>query len=84
MSLLGRLRSAASGLVSRRPHQRVSRAVVKTALYRGLMVLVTVVVAFFVTGNTADALSIGFVTNIIKTATYYGYERLWDRISWGV
>jgi uncharacterized membrane protein len=84
MSLLGRLRSVADGLVTRSPHQRVSRAVVKTALYRVLMVIVTVCVAFLVTGNTADALSIGLVTNVIKTTTYYGYERLWDRISWGV
>jgi len=28
--------------------------------------------------------SIGFVANLVKTVTYYGYERLWDRIAWGV
>lgn len=60
-----------------------SRTVVKTALYRALMVLVTVLVAFFVTGNTSDALQIGLVANVVKTGTYYGYERLWARVSWG-
>jgi len=60
-----------------------SRTVVKTALYRLLMVLVTVLVAFFITGNTSDALQIGLAANVVKTATYYGYERLWARVSWG-
>jgi uncharacterized membrane protein len=62
----------------------MSRVLVKTLLYRALMVLITVLVALLVTGNTGDALSIGFATNLIKTGTYYGYERLWDRVSWGL
>ncbi|MCU4801944.1 DUF2061 domain-containing protein [Halobacteria archaeon HArc-gm2] len=62
----------------------MSRALVKTLCYRVLMVVITVLVAFVVTGNTGEALSIGFVANVVKTGTYYGYERLWDRIAWGV
>jgi uncharacterized membrane protein len=62
----------------------MSRALAKTLLYRTLMVVITVTVALFVTGNTAQALSIGLVANLVKTVTYYGYERLWDRIAWGV
>lgn len=48
------------------------------------MVVITISVAFFVTGDTGDAFSIGLVANVIKTGTYYGYERLWDRVLWGV
>lgn len=66
------------------PVEARSRAIVKTLLYRGLMVAITVVVAFAVTGSGGDALQIGFVTNLVKTGTYYCYERLWARISWGV
>ena len=84
MSLLDVLRRAGRGIVTRSPHQRMSRALVKTLLYRTLMVAITIVVAFFITGNTGDALSIGIASNFIKTGTYYGYERLWDRITWGV
>lgn len=72
------------GLVSDRPHQALSRAVVKTALYRVVMVCVSVAVAYLVVGDVSAALSIGLVTNAVKTATYYSYERLWDRIAWGV
>jgi uncharacterized membrane protein len=73
-----------SGLVTRTPHQLRSRAAVKTVLYRVFMILVSVTVAYAVTGSVAQSLSIGLVTNLVKTCTYYGYERLWDRISWGV
>ena len=68
----------------RAPLQARRRAVVKTACYRLVMVLVSVAVAFLVVGDVSQALSIGLATNVVKTATYYGYERVWDRIAWGV
>jgi uncharacterized membrane protein len=68
----------------RRPHQQLSRAVVKTVGYRAFMLLITVAVAFFVVGDVGDALSIGLVANVVKTGTYFAYERAWDRIEWGV
>lgn len=48
------------------------------------MILITVAVSLAVVGNIAEAMSIGLAANIVKTGTYYGYERLWDRITWGV
>lgn len=64
-------------------HDR-KRAIAKTLCYRALMVAVTVLVAWAVVGDVSDAVNIGLVTNVVKTATYYGYERLWDHVSWGV
>lgn len=66
------------------PRQDRLRAIVKTLCYRLLMVLVTVTVAWFVVGDVSDAASIGLVTNLVKTGTYYSYERLWHRIAWGM
>ena len=71
-------------LVARTPHQARLRAVVKTLCYRALMVVITVTVAWLVVGDVSDAVNIGIVANVVKTGTYYAYERLWDRISWGV
>ena len=71
-------------LAARTPHQARLRAVVKTLCYRGLMVVVTVTVAWLVVGDVGDAVNIGVAANVVKTGTYYAYERLWDRISWGV
>lgn len=70
--------------VNKRPRQPRSRALVKTLGYRLLMVVVTVVVAWAVVGDIGEAASIGLVANLVKTGTYYAYERLWDRVSWGL
>ncbi|RCU46803.1 DUF2061 domain-containing protein [Haloplanus salinus] len=71
-------------LVTGTPRQPRSRAVLKTLGYRLLMVVVTVVVAWVVVGDLGEAASIGFVANLVKTGTYYAYERLWDRVAWGL
>ncbi|WP_254838324.1 DUF2061 domain-containing protein [Natronomonas marina] len=72
------------GFSRRQPHQDLSRAVAKTLGYRLLMVCITVAVAFLVVGDVGQALSIGLVANLVKTGTYFGYERLWDRVDWGL
>ena len=66
------------------PRQLRSRALVKTLGYRLLMIVVTVVVAWVIIGDVGDAVGIGIVANVIKTGCYYGYERFWDRIAWGL
>jgi len=66
------------------PHQRVRRAIVKTVCYRLFMILITITVAWVITGSGVHAVSIGVVTNATKTVTYYIYERAWDRIEWGM
>ncbi|MEF8827456.1 MAG: DUF2061 domain-containing protein [Halovenus sp.] len=71
-------------VLSRAPVQARSRALAKTLLYRAVMVLITVLVALVVTGNVGEALNIGLAANVVKTGTYYAYERLWDRVSWGL
>lgn len=68
---------------TRRPRQARSRAVVKTVLYRVLMVAVTVLVAYLVTGDAGVAVNVGIAANVVKTLAYYGYERAWDRVQWG-
>lgn len=75
---------ALSRLITWTPHQGRTRAIVKTLCYRLFMIVITISVAFAVTGSTGDAVSIGLVTNAAKTGTYYVYERAWDRIAWGV
>ena len=72
------------GFANGRLHQDLSRAVAKTLGYRLLMVCITVAVAFLVVGDAGQALSIGLAANVVKTGTYFGYERLWDRVDWGV
>lgn len=69
--------------LSWRANQTWARAVVKTVCYRLFMFAITAGVAFLVTGTVSEALSIGLATNLVKTATYYGYERAWAHVMWG-
>lgn len=84
MTFLDGVKRRLGPMVGGPPHQRMVRALVKTGVYRVLMVVVTVAVAFLITGNRSEALSIGVAANALTTAMYYGYERVWDRISWGL
>jgi len=68
----------------RRSRQGRRRALVKTVCYRLVMIAVTVAVAWAVVGDVGDAVSVGLVANLVKTGTYYAYERLWDRVAWGL
>jgi uncharacterized membrane protein len=69
--------------VSRQAAHARSRSLVKTLVYRVLMIFVTIAVAYVFTDSVVAALNIGIVTNLVKTAMYYGYERVWNHISWG-
>ncbi|UHQ95051.1 DUF2061 domain-containing protein [Haloterrigena alkaliphila] len=71
-------------ITSRSAIQAQKRAIVKTICYRLVMLLITVTVAWSVVGDVNAALNIGLVANLVKTGTYYIYERTWDRIMWGV
>jgi len=71
-------------LVSRSALHARKRALAKTLCYRALMVAITVLVAWIVVGDVSDAVNIGLVANVVKTVTYYGYERLWDHVTWGI
>lgn len=70
--------------LSRSALQARKRAVVKTLCYRLFMLLITATVAWAIVGDVGTALNIGLITNVVKTGTYYLYERTWDHIAWGV
>lgn len=71
-------------VVSRSTLQVRKRVIVKTLSYRLFMLLITVGVAWLIVGDVGDAVNIGLLTNVLKTGTYYFYERVWDHITWGV
>lgn len=73
-----------STFVSRSALHARKRALAKTLCYRALMVAITVLVAWLVVDDVGAALNIGLVANVVKTVTYYSYERLWDHVTWGL
>ena len=59
------------------------RSVVKTATFRGLIVLASTVITYGITNDIEQTTFISIIFNITATAMYYVHERLWNRISWG-
>ena len=60
------------------------RSVVKTASWRVIAGIDTVLLALIFTGSPAAALSIGGLEVLTKLALYFGHERAWQRIGWGL
>ena len=59
------------------------RSLLKGLSWRVLATLITVVVAYFVIGNVADALKIGGVEVVVKMGIYYIHERTWAQLPLG-
>ena len=62
------------------PGRGWGESLIKALVYRLFMVAVTVAIAFWVTSDPMAALQIGVAANVLKTGTYYAYERIWERL----
>lgn len=60
------------------------RTLAKTLLYRVIMLVTTIAVAYGFTREAALSAKTGIGTNILKTVIYYSYERVWAHIEWGL
>ena len=56
------------------------RSIVKTLSWRVVATLITMFVAFIITGEGALALEIGIADTLIKLFAYYGHERAWAHL----
>lgn len=65
-------------------HDTQLRSVVKAVSWRICGTLATVVVVLVFTGHIDLSVKIGAAEMFFKLLVYYGHERFWDKISWGV
>ena len=66
-------------------HETQLRSVVKAVSWRLCGTLATMVVVLVFTGGHIDlSVKIGAAEMFFKLVVYYGHERFWDNISWGV
>jgi uncharacterized membrane protein len=60
-----------------------TRSIVKTAVYRVIIIFLLAGITYYYTGNLGQTTNISILFNAGGTVIYYFWERLWDRISWG-
>ena len=59
------------------------RSLVKALSWRVIATVITTLLVFVYTGRLEVAALIGGLDAVIKLATYFLHERLWNRISFG-
>ena len=65
-------------------HAKANRSLAKTLTWRILATFTTMLLVWIVFGEIDKAISIGLVEFVVKMIVYYGHERAWARISWGL
>lgn len=64
--------------------ERYGRTTTKTATWRIIASLDTMILGWFYTGNIAMAISIGGLEVFTKLILYFFHERIWARLSFGI
>jgi uncharacterized membrane protein len=59
------------------------RSIVKSFTWRIICVVVSIVTAYFLTGELEVSVAIGTVYNAITMILYYFHERFWNMLNWG-
>lgn len=65
------------------PNSR-KRHIIKTITWRCIGTLDTMLLAWFITGNPIVGLQIGLSEVVTKMILYYGHERLWYKMDYGI
>lgn len=60
------------------------RHILKTFTWRGVGTLDTILFGWIITGNPLTGLKIGGVETISKMLLYFGHEKLWYKINYGL
>ena len=60
------------------------RHILKTFSWRGIGTLDTMLLGWFITGNPLTGLKIGAAEVITKMLLYFGHEKLWYKINYGL
>ena len=60
------------------------RHIIKTFSWRGIGTLDTIIFSWLLIGNPFLALKIGLFETVSKMLLYYGHEKLWYRINFGL
>lgn len=60
------------------------RSLIKGISWRVVGTIDTMVISYFVTGSVKYAAVIGSVEACTKIVLFWGHERAWHKISWGI
>ena len=65
-------------------HANPKRSFAKTITWRICATLTTMLLVWIFYRDLSVAFQIGLIEVVIKMIVYYGHERLWSRVRWGL
>lgn len=65
-------------------HAHPKRSLVKTITWRICATLTTMLLVWLFYRDLSVAFQIGIIEVVIKMIVYYGHERLWSHMRWGL
>lgn len=65
-------------------HDSKKRSIAKALSWRFVATFITMILVWLVTGDLGKSAGIGLVDATIKLLAYYGHERLWSKLSFGL
>lgn len=60
-----------------------TRSVVKALSWRVIASLLTITIAWLVTGDVSDAIAVGGIDVVVKLIAFYLHERTWQNLEYG-
>jgi adenylylsulfate kinase len=63
--------------------ETVRRSLVKTVVYRGVILILDFTCLYLFTGKLNVAVGFTVVSNLYTSICYFFSERIWDKIKWG-
>lgn len=63
--------------------EKKRRSIIKASTWRFTATIITMTIAYCITGEIESSLEIGFLDALVKMIFYYFHERIWNRINWG-
>jgi len=55
------------------------KTLIKTLIWRVIATSITILSGWFISGNWKFGLAVGGLDTILKTVSYFGFERLWNK-----
>ncbi len=60
------------------------RSIAKSVAYRLLTLTADFIIIYLVTRGLAQTIVLAIITNVLSTVLYYGHERVWSKVRWGL
>lgn len=63
--------------------EKRTRSILKAITYRIISIAIDATIAYAVTQNTKQTITLVLISNLVSIVIYFIHERAWNRVYWG-